>query len=115
MPQTATSAHPYPDVQLPPGAHTLSTWADWDGLYRLVWGDSVLLKDTSIVLSTSAPQLPDGSADTAGVVADEVTAILIGEIRDGASYDCLSGSVQGARNLAQALKTAAHEIKGWTR
>jgi hypothetical protein len=105
--------NPQAEVPLPPGAHTLSTWADWDDLYRIVWGESRRVEGTQIVLSPCAPQLPDGSIEISGALSDEVTAIMIDEIRDGATCDCLSVTVAGARNLAQALTAAADEIDGW--
>jgi hypothetical protein len=92
-----------PDVPLPAGAHTLSTWEDWDNEFRILWGEGRRVEATNILLSPCAAQLPDGSIDTGGTVADEPAQVMIDELRDGNSYDCLSVSVQGTRNLAQAL------------
>jgi hypothetical protein len=101
-----------PNPPLPAGTHTLSDWKDWDYLYRLLWGDMRLVEATNIGLSTTAAQLPDGSIDD-GTVAEE-PAVIIDEFRDGKRWDCLTVTVQGARNLATSLIAAADEIDGWS-
>jgi hypothetical protein len=103
----------YPDVPLPAGAHTLSTWADWDNLYRLVWTKTHQVEGTQVVLSACAPQLPNGTIVTRGELADESAAVMVDEIRDGATWERLSVTVAGARRLAQALTTIADQLDGW--
>jgi hypothetical protein len=100
------------DVPPPSGAHTLSTWEEWGGDYRLVWGADRPVPASDISLAPHAVQLRDGSIDD-GAVA-EPPGIAVEEVDDdGRRGEHFSITAQGARNLAQALIEAAELIDGW--
>lgn len=99
-----------PTVPLPPGAHVISDWADWDFEYRLIWGERRDITDAGISVQPCASQLPDGTIDA----QDEPPAIMIDEIQSSGIYrDNLAISADGARQLAQALLDTADQIDGW--
>lgn len=95
--------------KIPASTGTNDDWSDWDHNYRLVWGERRPVQATNLAIMTCSAQLPNGSFDAAGEVA-EPPAIFIDEIRDGRNCDCLTVTVAGARELAQALIAAANEI-----
>jgi hypothetical protein len=100
------------EVPPPSGAHTLSTWEEWGGDYRVVWGADRLVPASDISLAPHAVQLRDGSIDD-GAVAEPL-GIAVEEIGDdGRRGEHFSVTVQGARNLAEALLAAADELDGW--
>ena len=100
------------DVPLPSVTHTLSTFEEWGGDYRVVWGDARPVPAANISLQPHAVQLRDGTIDDG--TAEEPPRIAIDKILgDGNFADCLSVTVQGARNLAEALLAAADELDGW--
>lgn len=108
-----------PDIPLPAGTFLLceESFEVWDGEYRLIWGDGHPAASTNFVVQPWATQLPDGSIPNEGADGDDMAGaqcgIHVDETRDGASYECLTVTVAGARGLAAALLAAADEVDGW--
>ena len=111
---TTTTTNQTPDVPLPAGTTVHGDFDQWGYEFRNIWGDDRRVDATDISLAPCAAQLPDGSIDTEGAVADSPPQIFIDEVRaDGARCECLRVSVEGALNLAADLLKLADVIKGW--
>jgi hypothetical protein len=110
-----TTTDPYPDVPPPAGTTTtLDDWKEWGYKFRFVWGDGRRVEATNIRLTPCAAQLPDGSIDAEGVVAEEPPSVFIDQVEnDGTCRECLKVSVEGARNLAAALLDLVDAVDGW--
>jgi len=89
---------------LPAGTTVHGDFDQWGYEFRNIWGDDRRVDATDISLAPCAAQLPDGSIDTEGAVADSPPQIFSDEVRaDGARCECLRVSVEGALNLAADL------------
>jgi hypothetical protein len=86
-----TTTTTIPDVPPPSGAHTLSTWEEWGGDYRLVWGTDRPVPASIISLAPHAVQLRDGSIDD-GAVA-EPPGIAVEEVGPTAAVASTSASL----------------------
>jgi hypothetical protein len=103
-----------PDVPLPAGTTVLGDWDQWGHEFRLVWGDHRRVAATDISLSPCAAQLPDGSIDTEGAVAERAPQIFIDQAEDdGTRRQCLQVSMEGARHLVAALIAMIDEVDRW--
>lgn len=107
---THTMPSPFPDVALPPGADSASTWEDWDMAFRLFYGASRLVPDatgaTIAEVRAVGIQLRDGSVAVHGSDAPSI---------DVYTYTDSGLTAAQARELAVALLQAAAELDGWTR
>lgn len=96
-------------IPLPAGAKSADDWSDWGHDFRFVWGERRPVDGTNLALMTCSAQLPNGSIDATGEVA-ELPVVFIDEIRDGQIHEGLKVTAQGARQLARALIAAADEL-----
>jgi len=111
---TTTSTTNHRDVPLPAGTTVGGDFDQWGHEFRIIWGDDRRVEATDISLAPTAAQLPDGSINTEGAVADMSPQIFIDRVADdGTNYECLRVSVEGAQNLAADLLKLADVIKGW--
>ncbi|BDB43325.1 hypothetical protein Mkiyose1665_18280 [Mycobacterium kiyosense] len=104
--QTGASSSATPTTPPAPGAYTLSTWADWDHQYRVVWTPDVAVADC--LVTGSAIQFPDGRVGDGHRRHDdrdpEPPLVMVGEHQF---------TTAEARELAAAVVATADRIDGW--
>ncbi|ULE32869.1 hypothetical protein [Mycobacterium sp. IDR2000157661] len=95
-----------PDVPPPPGAHTLSTWGDWDYEYRVVWtADRCVEGHGRATVMGAAIQMPDGHIDDGTL--EEAPGVHI-EVQSGSPM-----TTDQARQFAALVLATADELDGW--
>ncbi|SEH83373.1 hypothetical protein SAMN04489835_4680 [Mycolicibacterium rutilum] len=94
-----------PNVPLPPGAHTLSTWADWDHHYRIVWTEDRSVDGHEATVRGAAIQMPDGHIDDGTL-----------EEAPGVHFEFASAvdmTTEQAREFAALIVETADLLDGW--
>src|SRR5262245_22414265 len=91
-----------PDIPLPPGADTASTWEEWEHEFRVIHTADRPIADTQAIAYASAIQSPDGNVDS----ELEPPQIWIEDRGDGLS-------IAQARSLAAVLLELADIADGW--
>jgi hypothetical protein len=108
---TISSTTAVPDVPLPAGTRALDDWGACGNEYRIISTDANPVEATGLLVSMVATQLRDGSISVDD--SHDAPLVFVDELIDGRSYERLTVSAEGARNLAAALVLAADELDGW--
>ncbi|KUI42306.1 hypothetical protein AU197_14425 [Mycobacterium sp. IS-1590] len=93
-----------PDMPLPPGAHTLSTWADWDYKYRVVWTEDRSLEGHDATVLGAAIQMADGHIDDGTL--EEAPGVHI-------EVTSAQMTTEQARRFAALALATADELDQW--